>query len=89
MTKSKSNSDLIGDENMFRTLSRTRSTSQSWVKTTTAMEIPGVGCLVLVTTQYGHPGTHSMQYALEETSTFVPGVTITEDVNGGLKLVAA
>lgn len=43
------------------------------------MEVPG-GCVVQVTTQQGDN--------VAEALTFVPGVKIADDVNGGRKLVA-
>ena len=45
-----------------------------------AMEIAGIGCLIRVTAWQGGTGTESL--------TFVPGVKIVDDVNGGHKLRA-
>lgn len=52
---------------------------------TQAMEIPGVGCLVKITTRWQHP---NLKYSFQEESTFIPGVRI-ESVNGENKLVKA
>lgn len=71
---------VTGNGDMFRLLSKASSKSEKWMKSTKAMEIPGVGCVVQVTTQQGKN--------VAEALTFVPGVTIVEDVNGGRKLVA-
>ena len=49
------------------------------MKSAKAMEIRGVGCVVQVTTQQGDH--------VAEALTFVPGVEIVPDVNGGRKLM--
>ena len=50
-----------------------------------AMDIPGVGCIVQVTTQQRNPDG---SYAVSEALTFVPGVKIVDDENNGRKLIA-
>jgi len=57
-----------GDGDMFRLLSKAYSQSEDWMKSTKAMEIPGVGCVVQVTTQQGDN--------VAEAVCFVPGVCI-------------
>ncbi len=49
------------------------------MKSTKAMEIEGVGCVVQVTTQQGQQ--------VAEALVFVPNVVIVDDVNGGRKLI--
>lgn len=68
-------SDLktFGDGDMFNLISKASSEAQGWMKSTKAMEIPGVGCVVQVTTQQRNPDG---SYALAEAITFVPGVKI-------------
>jgi len=74
---------VVGNGDSFRLLCKASSQAEGWMKSTKAMEIPGAGCVVQVTThQRNHDGTNSVAEAL----TFVPGVRITPDVNGGNKL---
>jgi len=76
---------VFGDGDMFRLLCKASSEDEGWMKSTKAMEIPGVGCLVQITTQQKNPDG---SYAVAEALSFVPGVRITEDaVNGGRELV--
>ena len=74
---------VIGNGDMFRVLCKASSQAEGWMKSTKAMEIPGVGCVVQVTThQRNHDGTN----AVAEAVTFVPGARIVDDLNGGRKL---
>jgi hypothetical protein len=59
---------VFGDGDLFQLLSKASSESEGWMKSTKAMEILGVGCLVQVTTQQGEN--------VSEALTFVPGVKI-------------
>lgn len=70
---------VVGSPNMFRLLCKASSESQGWMKSCKAMEVPG-GCVVQVTTQQGDN--------VAEALTYVPGVKIAEDDNGGAKLVS-
>lgn len=70
---------IIGNGETFRLLCKASSKSQGWMKSCKAMEVPG-GCVVQVTTQQGDN--------VAEALTFVPGVKMADDVNGGRKLVA-
>lgn len=72
--------EVVGDGNTFQLLCKASSKSQGWMKSAKAMEIPGVGCVVQVTTQQGDN--------VAEALTFVPDVMIVDDINGGRKLVA-
>lgn len=69
---------VVGNGNTFQLLCKASSKEQGWMKSTKAMEIPGVGCVVQVTTQQGDN--------VSEALTFVPDVTIVDDVNGGRML---
>lgn len=72
--------EVVGNGNMFRLLCKASSAAEGWMKSTKAMEIPGLGCLVQVTTQQGDQ--------VAEALAFVPGVCIVADENGGRKLEA-
>ena len=65
-------SDLktFGNGDMFQLLCKASSEEEGWMKSTKAMEIKGVGCVVQVTTQ-------QHEY-VAEALTFVPGVKIEE-----------
>lgn len=69
---------VVGNGNLFQVLTKAWSPSEGWMKSTKAMEIPGTGCVVQVTTQQGD--------RIAEALTFVPGARIVEDENGGRKL---
>jgi len=70
--------NVVGNGDMFTLLCKASSKAQGWMKSAKAMEVPG-GCVVQVTTQqWDH---------VAEALTFVPGVKIVDDVNGGHKLV--
>lgn len=68
-------SDLItwGDADMFKLLCKASSKKEGWMKSTKAMEIPGAGCVVQVTTQQGDH--------VAEAVTFVHGVRIREAIS--------
>lgn len=71
---------VVGNGDAFQLLSKASSKDQGWMKSTKAMYIPTVGCVVQVTTQQGDQ--------VAEAVTFVPGVKIIDDVNGGKRLVS-
>lgn len=68
---------IVGDGNLFQLLCKASSKSQGWMKSCKAMQVPN-GCVVQVTTQQGDN--------VAEALTFVPGVSIVDDVNGGRKI---
>ena len=70
---------VVGNGDSFKLLCKASSQEQEWMKSTKAMQIDGLGCVVQVSTQQGDN--------VAEALTFVPGVEIVEDVNGGRKLV--
>lgn len=59
-----------GNGDTFKLISKASSKNEGWMKSTKAMEIVGVGCVVQVTTQQGDN--------VSEAVTFVPGVKIEE-----------
>lgn len=75
---SKNVKDIIfwGNGDTFKLISKASSVKEGWMKSTKAMEIEGVGCVVQVTTQQGNN--------IAEALTFVPNVKIEEikDENG-------
>lgn len=67
-----------GDGNTFKLISKASSKQEGWMKSTKAMEIENVGCVVQVTTQnYDN---------VSEAVTFVPGVKIEEYFILGVKM---
>lgn len=80
-------SDLrkVGNGDTFCLLCKASSEQEGWMKSTKALQIDGVGCVLQVTTQQRNPDG---SYAVAEAATFVPGVMIVEDINSGRKLVA-
>lgn len=65
---------------MFQLLSKASSKGEKWMKSTKALEIPEVGCVVQVTTQQGDN--------VAEALVFVPGVKVDQDLEAhGKKLV--
>lgn len=73
---------VVGNGDSFQLLFKASSQAEGWMKSTKAMSLPN-GCLVQVTTQQRNPDG---SYAIAEALTFVPGVMIVDDVNGGRKL---
>lgn len=71
---------IVGDGNLFQLLSKASSTNEGWYKSTKAMEILNNGCVVQATSYFNGN-------CVAEALTFVPGVKIVDDVNGGKKLV--
>lgn len=63
-----------GDGDTFKLISKASSEKEGWMKSTKAMQIDGIGCVVQVTTQQGEN--------VAEALTFVPGVKIVEISNG-------
>ena len=77
---------VYGDGDMFKLLCKASSEKEGWMKSTKTMEIPGVGCVVQVTTQQRNIDG---SYAVAEAVTFVPGVKVHDDkITGGRSLKA-
>ena len=62
---------VLGDGDLFKLIAKASSRKEGWMKSTKAMEIEGVGCVIQVTTQQGEH--------VAEALTFVPGVEIIGD----------
>lgn len=74
---------VVGNGDMFQLLCKASSQREGWMKSTKAMDV-GSGCVVQVTTQQRNPDG---SYAVAEALTFVPGVMVMDDENGGRMLV--
>jgi len=71
---------FFGDGDTWKLICKAWSEEEDWMKSTKAMEIPGVGCVVQVTTQ--------LEDQISEAVTFVPGVRIkTEKSPDGMEVV--
>lgn len=64
---------IWGDGDLFKLLSKASSKEENWMKSTKAMEIGGIGCIVQVTTQQNNQ--------IAEALTFVPNTRIEEIKN--------
>ena len=64
---------VFGDGDLFKLITKASSEKEGWMKSTKAMEIRDVGCVVQVTTQQRNPDG---SYALAEALTFVPRARI-------------
>ena len=74
--------DIIfwGDGDTFKLISKASSQSEGWMKSTKAMEIESVGCVVQVTTQRGDN--------IAEALTFVPQARIIETTDDSGKVIS-
>lgn len=68
----------FGNGDLFKLISKASSATEGWMKSTKAMEIPGVGCVVQITTQQGDN--------IAEAVTFVPDVRILGNAEKGRTL---
>jgi hypothetical protein len=69
---------FFGDGDTFKLISKASSENEAWMKSTKAMEITGVGCVVQTTTQQRNPDG---SYSLTDAVTFVPNCGISETKN--------
>jgi len=67
--------EIFGDGDSFKLICKASSKKEEWMKSTKAMQIDGVGCVVQVTTQQQ---SIDRSYSVAEALTFVPGVKIKE-----------
>jgi hypothetical protein len=75
---------VFGDGDTFRLICKASSDEQGWMKSTKAMEIEGVGCLVQVTTQQRNPDG---SYSIAEALSFVPNTIIDAYVETGFPVL--
>ena len=66
--KNVSDLKIFGDGDTFKLLCKASSHSENWMKSTKAMQVSNIGCVVQVTTQQGSQ--------VAEALTFVPNVKI-------------
>jgi len=66
---------VFGNGDLFKLISKASSEKEGWMKSTKAMEIPGAGCVVQVTTQQRNL---DCAYSIAEALTYVPMVKIVE-----------
>jgi hypothetical protein len=69
--------EFWGDGDTFKLISKASSEAEGWMKSTKAMEITNVGCVVQVTTQQRNV---DFTYSIAEAVTFVPGVCIKQNM---------
>ena len=67
-----------GDGDTFKLISKASSEIEGWMKSTKAMYIEHIGCIVQVTTQQRNPDG---SYSISDAVTFVPKAEISEVVN--------
>lgn len=73
-----------GNGDTFKLISKASSQNEGWMKSTKAMEIPGLGCVVQVTTQQKNA---DFSYAVAEAVTFVPHCRVNEVTNEEGKVI--
>lgn len=74
---------IFGNGDLFQLILKASSDSEGWMKSTKAMEVAGVGCIVQVTTQQRNPDG---SYAVAEAVCFVPDASILTDRFGNKSL---
>lgn len=72
---------IFGNCDMFQLITKAWNKEQGWMKSTKALEIPGVGCVIQVTTQQDDN--------VAEALTFVAGVKIITNDSGDKVLIKA
>ena len=65
---------IFGNVDMFQLICKASSKEEGWMKSTKALEIENVGCVIQISTQN--------KDSVAETSVFVPGIKISTDSNG-------
>lgn len=78
--------DLVtfGDADSARLLFKASSANEGWMKSTKALEVPNVGCVVFTSTQQRNPDG---SYVVAEAMCFVPGVFIVADRDEDGKII--
>lgn len=72
--------EFWGDGDTFKLISKASSKKENWMKSTKAMEIEGVGCVIQVTTQQG--------INIAEALIFVPFTRIDTQVDESGKIIS-
>jgi hypothetical protein len=71
--------EIFGNPDTFQLICKASSKDEGWMKSTKAMEIPGRGCIIQVSTQQGDN--------VAEAICFVPDVVILVDDESGSKRI--
>ncbi|MEJ2293202.1 MAG: hypothetical protein P8Y23_00360 [Candidatus Lokiarchaeota archaeon] len=77
--KKVSDVEIFGNPDTFQLICKASSKNEGWMKSTKAMEVPGRGCIIQVSTQQGDN--------VAEAICFVPDVVILVDDSGNKKIV--
>jgi hypothetical protein len=77
--KKVSDVEIFGNPDTFQLICKASSKNEGWMKSTKAMEVPGRGCIIQVSTQQGDN--------VAEAICFVPDVVILVDDGGNKKIV--
>lgn len=70
--------NLFGDGDTFKLISKASSKSEGWMKSTKAMQIDGLGCVLQVSTQQKNPDG---SYVISESLSYIPNTKIEEQKN--------
>jgi hypothetical protein len=80
-----------GNPDTWRLICKAWSYVEGWMRSTKAMEIPGTGCLVnvssVVDSDYDDDGKPVGQQVVSESVTFVPGVKLIDSGDGTFEFV--
>jgi hypothetical protein len=79
LRKKVSDVEIFGNPDTFQLICKASSKDEGWMKSTKAMEIPGRGCIIQVSTQQGDN--------VAEAICFVPDVVILVDDESGSKRI--
>jgi len=79
LRKKVSDVEIFGNPDTFQLICKVSSKCEGWMKSTKAMEIPGKGCIIQVSTQQGDN--------VAEAICFVPDVVLVDDESGNKKIV--
>lgn len=75
--------EVFGNGDTFKLICKASSQEEGWMKSTKAMEIQNIGCVVQVTTQQRNPDG---SYSIAEALTFVPEVAVFTNPGGNRTL---
>jgi hypothetical protein len=79
LRKKVSDVEIFGNPDTFQLICKASSKDEGWMKSTKAMEIPGRGCIIQVSTQQGDN--------VAEAICFVPDVVLVDDESGNKKIL--
>jgi hypothetical protein len=77
--KKVSDVEIFGNPDTFQLICKASSKNEGWMKSTKAMEVPGRGCIIQVSTQQGDN--------VAEAICFVPDVVLVDDESGNKKIL--